>query len=491
MSETKKKLRRLMKNNPSAVIFLLITGTTLSMLSQIFFSKGLSLDGVHILYEMIRTESFYYIEKSRFVTHFFQQLPAWLFINFSPSNSLSVLSWIFSFGFIWIHIASFIGSYFILPTNKKKFLFFPLFAFFTGPVTALGVSVSASLSVFSYIWFVVFIIYYSNLSLKSNQILFVLSPLPLLFSHEMMSYMAWPLILLCMFKIKTQKESLKKAIIAVAIITFFISSILSLFFIFFPEKSELENKVEFFNSLFRLEFFFKIKTGQLEWIYPSCITAFFLLALPFSQFIAKKYYKLYLKITFLFLVLFGIAALILPFYQLFGILKLTNEEEARVWTPIVALPVSLLIWWLFEKGNFKWEKSFLPAYIIAVFSLIGWRIGSDYQFYRFQKQFSKQLSFCRGIVDWNEVAKNNEENFQHLFKVFNWGWKYMSSSLIYPRLSNVQAIIKSKNRFHGCYKTPPYGMCENNIDITKSRFFNFKKAVYYEQNNNSGCFAME
>lgn len=468
-----------------AILFLL-AGAVSCILSQIFFGKGLSLDGVHILYKMIKAESFYFIETARIAIHFFQQLPAWLFIHFSPSNSLSALVWIFSYGLIWIHPISFIGSYFILPKNKKFYLFFPLFAFFTGPLTAFGVSISASLSVFSYIWFVFFTVYYSNLSTQSHQILFLLTPLPLLFSHEMMSYMAWPLILLCLLKIKTSKE---KWIIFTAMTIFFIASMLSLFFIFFPEKSEVENRSEFFNSLFRLEFFFKITNGQLEWIYPSCIIAFFLLLLPFKQFIAKKYHRLSLKIFFSFIVLFGITAFILPFHQLFKVFQLTNEEEARVWSPVAALPLSLLIWWLFEKRKLKWEKSFFLSCIIAVISLTGWRIGSDYQFYQFQKRFSKQLSVCRGFVDGEKAFKNKEAKFQHLFKVFNWRWKYMSSSLIYPRLTNIQTIVKSTNSFHGCYKTPPFGMCENNIDISENRFFNFERAIYYETNTLSGCFA--
>lgn len=476
-----------MKRSPFKALTILIMGAVAAALSQIFFSRGLSLDGVHILYTMIKTKDFYFIETSRIITHFFQQLPTWLFINFAPSNSLSALSWTFSFGLIWIHLISFIGSYLILPTNKKSFLIFPLFAFFTGPLTAMGVSISASLSVFSYVWLVAFAIRYSDLSFKSNQILFILIPIPLLFSHELMSYMAWPLILLCYLKIKTQKQ--KPAVIIATMILLFITSILSWFFIIFPEKSELGNRGEFFNSLFKFEFFFKIKEGRLEWIYPACITAFFFLMLPFNQFFKKKYRSLYLKIIFLFLILSGVVTLILPFYQqLFGVFKLTNEEEARVWASVIVLPLSFLIWWLFEKGTFNWEKSFLSACIIVVLSLTGWRVGSDYQFYKFQKQFSKQLSFCRGFVDWNEVAEYNEEKYQHLFKLFNWGWKYMSSSIIYPRHLNVQAVIKSKNRFHGCYRNPPYGMCENNIDTSENRFFNFKKVLYYEKTNDSGCF---
>ena len=469
---------------------LLILGTFTCLMSQVFLSRGLGLDGVHTLYKITFEQSFYFIETARMLTHLFQQLPSLLFIKFSSSNSIGLLTQVFSFGLIWIHILSFIICYLILPQSKKEMIFFPLFAFFIGPVTGLGASIGASLSVFSYIWLIAFLIHYSNLDKKSHKLLLLLAPIPLLLSHEMMSYMAWPLIFLSLLKLKTENLILRRCLIQFTIIVLFISSLLSIFFIIFPKNSEVLNKTIFFKTLFDLNFFIKIKNNSIDWIQPSCLIAFFLLSMLFlNSFKYRHFFNKILLITcFIFLTSFSLIAIIQPFYNMFGILKLTEEEEARVWISCIALPVSWLLWWFYENQKIKFKPVFFKACVIAVFSLSIWRVGSDYQFYQFQKLFSQHISNCKGIINWKQTVKNQDLNkLSKKFKYFNLDWKLMSSSLIYPRQSNINTIIRSKNRFTGCYLNPPYGMCENNIIIINNKFFNFNKIRDYDKNNISIC----
>ena len=480
-----------MKQEISLVVKWLTAGIAITMSSQVLFGRGLNLDGVHILYKMIMTNSFYFIETARVTAHFVQHLPAWLFIHLAPSNSLSILIWIFSFGLVWIHIISFLGCYFILPKDKKHYIFFPLLAFWAGPITGLGASIGASLSVFSYLWFVFFTAYYANPSVKIHRILFYLSPIPLFLSHEMMSYMAWPLIGLYLLKMKIQPKEWNKNLIMTIIDFLCLVSISAIFFIFSPTPSELDNRTEFFDALFTLKFFLKIKNGQLEWIYPSCIIAFFLLIMPFGQFITQKYKQLFVTVSFTFLILFGVIAFILPFYESFGVFKLTEEEEARVWVVCIALPLTLIIWWLFENNKLQIQKSFISACAISIISLTGWRVGSDYQFYQFQKEFSKGHSYCKGIVEWNEVFQNRKSQnlfSSKLFKPFNKSFKYMSSSMIYPRNLKINAIVRVRKSYFGCYKDSPYGMCENHVETINNKFFNFDKVLEYEKHNESGCY---
>ena len=472
------------------VIKLFLFSGGLILFSQIIFGRGLDLDGVHVLYIMITESSFYYIETARIITHFFQQLPTWLFINFAPSNSINLLIKVFSFGLVWIHIVSILGCYFILPANKKYFLFFPLLAFIVGPVTALGVSISASLSVFSYIWFSSFVIYYSNLSIKIHKILFILTPLPFILSHEMMSYMSLFLTYLCLIKFSKETVNFNKNLIRFILGFLFIVSITSAFFIFFPEKSELQNRSDFFKNLFYLEFIFKKMQNEKLVIYPATLTSLFLLFLCFSSFFKNNFSKILCALSFILIIFFGINAFFQPFYTFFDVFRLTGEEEVRVWVSCFAMPLSLLLWWLFERKSLKITKIFFIACIFATLFLTGWRVGSDYRFYDFQKQFSKSLLNCKGIITWTQVSQR--KIFDRiikpvLFNNFNFSWKYSSSSLIYPRLSNSSTIVLSSRSFTGCYKIPVYGMCERNIFLKNNKFFNFDKIIYYNKNNISTC----
>ena len=138
-------------------------------------------------------------------------------------------------------------------------IFFPIFSFIIGHLTGLGASIAPSHSVYSYIWFFTFMIYYSNLSLKSHRVFLILSCVPLLLSHEMMSYVVWSLIFLCFLKMKLQKNNEFKNLIKVIISFLTLTFLVSIFFIIFVTKSESHNRSEFFKSLFYMEFFIKIK----------------------------------------------------------------------------------------------------------------------------------------------------------------------------------------------------------------------------------------
>ena len=443
------------------------------------------MDGVHILYKMLFNDSFYFLEVGRAATHFFQQLPTWLFIKFFPSKSLSALTQVFSFGLIWIHIISLAGCYFILPAKKKSFLFFPLFGFLSGPLTGLGASISASLSVFSYIWFAAFVFYYADLSSKTERIVFLFAPIPLLFSHEMMLYMAWPLIYLCLIRLKSRPDYWSRSAIMLALLILLITSIQSVYFLFFPVISELQNRSDFFRSLLFLEFFFKSSANDgIKWVSPSCIAAFFLLSFPFIQF-AGKYREQLFKLNFICLCLSGAAALILPFYELFSVFRLTEEEENRVWVSCFALPFSLLIWFLCEKNKMRLDGRFFAACAVAMVSLAGWRAGSDYQFYRFQKQLSESLSRCRGIVDWREARDSKGYQLSDRFIMFHRSWKYLSSSLIYPRRFYIQAAIAPHPSSQPIGNAG--GMVETGKGMKNNKFFNFDKLFDYEKRGASGC----
>ena len=219
----------------SAVNKLLLVVAALVLGSHTFLSRGLEYDGSDNLLRMIIEESFYNAQLSRKFFDFFYQLPAYLFIKFSPIPSLPFLTAIHSFGLIWVHIISLIGCFFILPKGRKNLLFFPLFAFLTGPLTALGISVSQGLSVCSYIWLVAFVLYYSDLSLWKHRLLFFLTPFPLLFSHELISYMAFPLIALSILKHQNESALLNKLLIKITTGVLILSSFFA-FFLFFSTR---------------------------------------------------------------------------------------------------------------------------------------------------------------------------------------------------------------------------------------------------------------
>ena len=413
-------------------IFSIVTILT----SHTLFSAGLNHDGVFNLLHMVFNNSFFFLEKSRTFFDILYQFPAYFFIKFSSVSSLAILSQIFSFSLIWIHIFSLLICYFIIPNSKKPFIFFPLFGFFMGPVTALGISVSVALSVCSYVWLTAFIIYYSDLSKKIHRVVFILIPLPLLLSHEMMSYMAWPLIFLCRDKNKKEKTLFNKTlimfVISVLLITSFVQISMILLHGIFMDSSS--NIINFTGNLINFKFLFSESKIALPIIFATVTLL--------SSFI--EFFKVPLKDRILntlgIMMVSGFLFLIIisPVFHLKDNFLFYSAYDLRVYPPVIALPLSLLLWWLCEKQKIniqKRSKAFLLSCVFCCLSLTFFRLSSDDMFYKHQMKFSQQLRKCKGLLNWDE----HKNNFQLVYYGYN--WKSFEESLIYPRSKIIEAVF--------------------------------------------------
>lgn len=490
---------------------------------HLWAKRGLSLDGAHNLIRMTVEESFYFLELSRQSSYFFQQLPAYLMIRYTNFSSLELLTVVFSFGLIWIPILSLSGCFLILPDKKKQIIFFPLLFFILGLLPALGVSVSAGLSIASYLWPVGFMIYYSDLSKISRKFFFLLTPLPLILSHELMSYTAPFLIFLCIIRLvaiektklncyETQnttkyiKSTKTQNKLLIFIVIGYLLSIcfLSWFFIFFPKPSELPNRSEFFNSLLKLEFFLKYSEDNTPIIYPATVTAGLILAFAYISLLKNsKIKKMIQKILYVLLFLFGGLSILTPFNSFFPFFKLTGEEELRVWTALIALPLCLLLWYLYEKQALKIDKAFIRAVLFSGLALSLWRIGSDYQFYKTQKQISKRLENCSGIIPYDKkLAKRLSSLSGSLYHISSYSLLFQNKIQSIYSLDPKNDIKLSKLAFNDklepffiekksvCYfGKKEYAMCRffNLEKLNESRFFNLERLIHSVQYGESGC----
>ena len=422
--------------NVYKINIILLVYFVLCLGSYIFFSRGLMEDGVYILYQMIIKDSFFYFETPRIIAHFFQQLPAWLFIKFASSTSIDLLVKVFSFGLIWIHIISFLGCYFILPKKKKHYIFFPLFAFFNGPLTAFGDSISASLSVCSYIWLPAFVMYYSDLSLKRHKIFFLLTPLPLLLSHELMSYMAWPLIYLCVLKLHNQNEFLSKSLIKLLIAFFIMVSALNVFYILNINSGLVifnHNFLQFKDHLFSLKFLYLKKQVNIS------ILMSLILTLSFFIDILKR--KKPLQIMCLMFLSFCFFSILLNPFSIYERFFFTDDYISRVWSPIFSLPFFLLLWHFIEAKKITINLSglFLFSCFFAFTGLTMNQIKSDFKFYKHQKEFSQKFERCYGFVKWSSV----KEHFNIISEI-------TSVSVIYPKKRDIKSLIVNDTCVKDC-----------------------------------------
>ena len=462
---------------------ILIFTFVIALCSHVLLSSGLDEDGSFDLSRLIFEDRIIYHEVSRLFFNVFHQFPAWLFIKFSTSNNLFILTKIYSFGLIYVHIFSFLGCYLILPKTHKKLIFFPLFAFITGPLTVLGISVSVAFSVFSYIWFTAFVIYYSNLSLKLHRIIFFIAPLPLILSHEMISYMAWPLIALCILKEKNENNLFNKFIIKFMVGFFLLLSIINFIFIF-GNNEHIINYLRFKESVLNLKFLFSNDNINL-----IILTALLLISSLLLQCFSNKIKNKFQFALFIYFVVVLFAVIFIPFSWYYQFLFVGNYDS-RVWPPVFSLPLNLLIWWFYKNKilNFKHFKVFILSCFIVCITFTIYTVKSDLQFYKHQKQFSEQLQKCQGVLSW-PVVKKSFKTIKNYEKLEHHSWKITASSLIYPRFQNIKAVLLNTNCMNVCRKEGkpdcksfcsyvsfniPSSLLDGSFN---SRFFNFKPLI--------------
>ena len=435
------------KINIKVVNNFFIIGVITIVFFQTLLSTGLFYDGAYDLFWMLYNNNFNFLEKSRLIAHFLYQFPAYLYIK-SSFSSLNLLTQVFSFGLIWIHVISLLGCYFILPPNKKDLIFFPLFGFFIGPIIALGMAISVSLSVCSYIWLTAYIIYYSNFSNRIHKTLFFLIPLPLLLSHELVSYMAWPLIFLCWNKYKIEENLLNKCLIQFIIFYLFMSSIVQIFMILFHGTL---TGTTYFPNFIKDFIHFKFLLNP-EFNLPLVIVLFTLF-LSFVQLYKEKTVYNFLKIGSFLIFFLLIFLIFVPIFGLENFFIPYDEYRIRSYPPIVALPFCLLFWLLHEKRNINIQKSskfFLLSCIFCCFALLFSRIYFSYGFYKYQKGFSQQLGKCEGLLTGSEFKSYFKNiKFAHRYGL-NWSdsWMHFEISLLYPKSNIINSAF-----------LPPFSEC--------------------------------
>ena len=463
---------------------------SLCLLSFIYFDIGLFFDGSHFLFVFLQDESFGFFEKSRKTFQFFQQFPVWLFLHGTDSSSLPAVINLYSFGLIWIHIPALFLCYFILPAWNKLPFIFPLIAFFTGPLTAFNISKSVALSVGSYLWAVAFIIYYSNLSLKSHRVLLFLSILPLFQSHELMSYMSLFFILLCFLKTKKEKIELNRYLILACICFFIFLFGYHSFDLFYLDGDifRIDNRRVFLSSVFGFQFLFKGYELNLLILIAILLKIFLIIEL----FIKK--HKLYLFLGLSIFLLF----LKFSFFSYFTLNLSYSFMNARFYPPLISLPFCLLIWIIYEEKFKAWKpsNSFLLLCFLAFISLTFFRIQWDFNFYKNTQKFTNYLSTCQGILYHSNLKWINEDYIDT--------GKLPSKSLFFPKKRDIDSIIigdlycnkvsekdlfsqkEAKDLCNALNLYFPQDLLESNFEL-KQRFFNFEPVYLAYKKGVSNC----
>ena len=334
---------------------------------------------------------------------------------------------------------------------------------------------------------------YTNLYKTIHKLLFLGLPLPLLLSHEMISYLSWFLIFLYLLKLQSfrkKSQGFEKVLILFSIAFFIMVSFLSLYLIFNTKAKN--NLDDFQSSLLSFKFLFHRSRFNI------CLFMTFILKLGlFLELFKKSFYFQTFLIFFLsssFFIIF-----FLPF-SVFQEFFFTSDYFSRVYPPVISLPFCLLMWVLAELKQIKLQslsKSFLWSCCILSLSFTIYRIKSDLEFYNYQESFSRHLENCEGFISVSSFKKN----FPYLRS--NAHWKITAESLILPQRRTIKAVLFNdfcektckKHRFKlvedcsSSCKRLSFGFPDifSDESLKKHSFFNFQPLIKNWESQENFC----
>jgi len=473
----------LLKSSLSILVFCFL----LAVVSFVFFSVGLQEDGSHNLAHLLMLEKIRTSETARIFFYYFSMLPLSTYFKTSSSHSLSLITSVYSFSLIYIHILSWILCFLILPKNKKEFIFFPLFSFLTGAFLLLDISVSVALSVCSYLWLVAFMISYFDFSKKIHQFSFFVFAFPLILSHEMMSYLSLFFVFLILVKLKRRIKHTNLQTLFLPLLFFLFLCFLQSFLLF--HSLDKSNFNQFQKNLFSFEFLWDDSRINL-----CLFLSLFIKVVLFLEIFKKKFLSQGFQVFFFFVLTFCFLKLLFLSFPLFEARFWTSDYAGRVYPPVLSFPLCLLAWFLAEFKSIELKKELSQTFLISCCLLAllftFYRLKSDKNFYNYRKDFARAVEKCEGIVLLSDFKKD--------FTNFKSQWKVTADSLIFPEKQKIKAIIindlcekdcKKRNFKHRFMDCPSF--CKSlNFDFPEEssyQFFKFKTVFKSYESGRNFC----
>ena len=458
----------------------------LSIASLLFSLRALHGAGGNNLLEFLLEENWLFHVFSPLISLFLDFFGG---INFKASPLFYSSYLPFSFFALQLHQPLCLaGAYIVLPKDKKHLLFFPLFGFLTGPFIFLEEIITSPSAVFSMIWLLFFALKYADFSKIIHLIIIILPliDLPAEYEHEMVMYMAFPLIALAFRRLKREALWRNKAFLSLIIARLVFAALYTSYFVFFAEK-EIDGTgyyKQLLQTVYELGFFFIIKDGALKGLYLPCLLAALLLALPFLRLISSRKAGRAAQIPLTAAMALGFGALLLSsFRSSHGFFPLVtgDEDASKAVFLYFSLPAGLLVWHLFEKKifTFKDQAVFLLFCLLASFSFAVWNLSLDYRFIQYKKQFTEILSKCQGVMYWPEEEAPPFE--PELLNFFHRERQLTSYSIFLPKKYKPKAIFQNEDM---CF-----GFCGGDISNTaiKTEYFDFSGAIQHHLKGESRC----
>lgn len=392
----------------SIFLFFLIT---LSLFNSFSIDKHFSADGSYYFSKILEKKDFTKVDWTRQNSDYLNQWMIVLGLKLGITN-LNVLNFLFFAGIYSIYLFSFLISWFVLSSDKKYMMIFPIFSMIAVNLSSDYILVGESQVLALLTWPILFLLLKNKLSsLEQFGLWFLLISYIFIYPSAMFTSLIFiGLIIKRYFKISNIKE---KTNLVISLGISLLIMLFSFYSIIFPRS--LENSKSFYNGIFLV---------LSNW--PAVLAILFILIFLVGVFL-KKRYLLYLSLGVL-----GIY-LILIFVFNHGISALTScSSRTLTATFLPVLMILGILFWFYEV-----KMSNLAYFSVVLFVLIA-IVGNIYysnDWKNYKQDFVKVLNSNTGFIN---LEKTNISN-----NPYSWFWTNSVLSVLWSH-ECVNSIVLNK-----------------------------------------------
>ena len=401
--------------------------------------RGLYADGAGVVMKVLVRSNFKFAEPSRLTVHFLQQLPTVLAIR-AGLKDIQMAAVLYGLTTQLLPLLLVYLCYPILPRERKELFVFPLLHYLAGSMAASYAPIVEGPVATAYFWVLLYMILF-RMDHPVARVLTVMLSLPVVFLHEVMSFLAPILTVTAIWRARRAPQKSARTLCWIMSVWFLVVTVMQLGFIAYPRAPH--NRDRFVADLFCFRWLvahYGINVPAVLGLL-ACLAAIGIWKVNSApRECTRRLLSRLILAFFGLLCLGGVVGTLLTDWFFTPSMQFT----ARNYSAFVSLPLVVLaiISAVRSPGRPPWAcTSQLIVLAFLASATCGWHMIGIKHWSTFVHGFRESLSSHRGLITWQDaLASRPDEEKRVWWKVY-WPWTNPTLSFLLSPDGKVTTVI--------------------------------------------------
>ena len=401
-------------------------------------------DGAHWFFMMLQSQGFSeFIEPSRRSVFFLQQFPTFIALKFGIKN-IWFLSFIYNLTLELLPLLLTIASVLFLPKDKKYYLIFPFIFYFFGVQSSGFAPIGEAATAAAYFWVLFYFILFSELSVR-RAIFFFLVSLPVIWLHQVWSFLGVLMIFILLWRIKSIKNIILRLLLNCMVLWYFLIVCLQASWIIAPRDAG--NRDGFFSSFVSLDWLAYPGGVNL----PAAFGLFLIFIILIRTVLSRSFACCKRRWFDQFLLIFTLATVIASLWATIAGINIfmpSTNFHARNHGALLSGPLALLCF-LFAAGiiseSYLKQSTLKYLLIILASGVLIWQIIGVSFWRSYVTNFQAMLNSGSGYIALEDAMQPLSIVQKKNINTFTWPWTNPTMSYLLSKDGVVTTIISNQN----------------------------------------------